>query len=158
MPILGKDSYVIFNHEDINSGEDYGFILKKDKEHGPAVVVQREIDSDGDISIKVFFDVILADDLIDPAGSPHVFGREDDYLMLTSYLTQTTGVTITTPAGVYSNIGSSGHNATEFHYPNLSIVSVQLNNSGTYYPPVPQEDYVASVWDGTLTWATSYWR
>ena len=33
-----------------------------------------------------------------------------------------------------------------------------LNNVGYYFPPADPEKLALSLWDGTLTWATSYWR
>ena len=39
-----------------------------------------------------------------------------------------------------------------------SIVKVGLNNVGYYFPPANPEQLALSVWDGTLTWETSFWR
>jgi hypothetical protein len=158
MPTLGTDCHIILTHTDVNGGSGYGFILSEDQPGHPAVTIQRELESDGTTNIRVFFQILLADDLLDPDGGQHSASRDTDYAMLEDYLAQNSGIAVSTPVGVFSAIGASGHTATEQHFPNHSLVACQLNNIGEYFSPADQADYLASVWDGTLTWATSYWR
>jgi len=63
-----------------------------------------------------------------------------------------------TPVGVFANLGALGHASNEIHLPDRSLVRCQFNNAGTYWPPVDPATLALSTWDGTLSWATSYWR
>jgi len=157
-PTIGKDCHMTLTHPSVNGGDPYGFILQVTDPHfGPGVTIQQVLT--GIVTtIKLFFHVLLADDLINPDGSVHSDDRATMYAMLKDFLTKLDSVTLTCPIGAYSNIGATGHVATEYHFTDLSIVVCQVNNAGTYFGPVDYEILLLSVWDGTLTWATSYWR
>ncbi|NPV87276.1 MAG: hypothetical protein HPY45_14855 [Anaerolineae bacterium] len=156
---LNQNCHITLTHPNVNSGDPYGFILhSEDRDRGPAVSIQRTTSADGDITIKIFFSVLLADQLINPDGSEHTDTRAEMYSKILEYLAQTSGLELETSAGVFSNVGASGHSATEIHFAPLSIITCQFNNAGTYYPPADPDLYLASVWDGSLTWATSFWR
>jgi len=156
---IGTNCHIRLTHADINGGDPYGFVLDHDnKIDGPPVTVQRQIDSDANTVIKVYFNVLLGDDLINPDGSQHAASKADMYAMLTAFLAKESGLSLDSVIGSYSNIGATGHCATEYHYGGRSVVACQLNNAGVYYPPVPSDQLYNSVWDGTLTWASSYWR
>jgi hypothetical protein len=155
---INTDCHVTLTHADINSGDPYGFILAvNDRSYGPGVTIQQTL-TGTTTTIKLFFHVLLADDLINPDGSVHAESRSDMYTAIKEYLTKLDGVTLTCPIGSFSNIGASGHVTTEYHFTDLSVIVCQVNNAGTYYGPVDYETLQLSVWDGTLTWATSYWR
>ena len=157
--VIGTDCHIRLTHADINSGNPYGFILDpQNKTAGPPVTIQREVDSDENTTIKIYFNVLMADDLINPDGSQHAASKSDMYDMLTAYLAKIDGLSLDTVVGTYSDIGASGHCSTEYHYGGRSVMACQLNNASTYWPPVLSADLYNSVWDGTLTWATSYWR
>jgi hypothetical protein len=160
MPTIGTDCHLTITHPDVNSGAAYGFILQaEDKNYGPAVSVQRQLNVDESINVKMFFTIILADNLITADGSYSTLTRADMYAKLHEYLTKPSGLIITTSVGVYTDIGAGGFSATEVHFGGLSLVTLQLTNTGAYFPPAPSDAYFGSVWDGTVYfWDTSYWR
>lgn len=156
---VGVNCHMKLTHSSINGGAAYGFVLRgESKDLGPDVSIQREVSSDGAVTVKVFFDVLLADDLRNPDGSDHSDSRAGMYAMLISYLAQLDGITLELGVGTLGNLGGTGHVATESHYGGLSVVACQLNNAGVYFPPVDAAAFNNSVWDGSLTWASSYWR
>lgn len=159
MPTVGTDCHIILTHPDVNGGDPYGFILQDDdKDFGPGVSLQREIDSLGNVSVRLFFNIIFTDSLTAPNGLPYPNTFADAYAKLTEYLSKMENLIVETPIGIYANVGATGHSATELHHAAVSIVSCQLNNAGTYFPAADPVRYLSSVWSGDLTWATSYWR
>ena len=64
----------------------------------------------------------------------------------------------TSPAGALTNLGALGFTADERHLPDHTVVKCQFNNAGSYFPPVDPEQLAQSIWDGPLTWETSFWR
>lgn len=165
--VIGENCHVILSHPEVNAGEEYGFISPRDdspRECGVQVI--REVTSDSTsesnattgTQLWLHFDVILADNLVDPNGAIHTKSRMQDYAMLLDFLAQPQGLALTTPAGTYSNLGALGWSADERHLPSHSIIKVGLNNVGYYFPPADPDLLALSVWDGTLTWETSYWR
>jgi len=105
-----------------------------------------------------FFDILLADNAINPDGSTHIASRLTDYNMLMTYLSQKSELVLTSPIGAIVNLFAIGFTADERHMPLKSIIKCQLNNYGIYFPPVDPITLSLSMWDGTLTWETSYWR
>jgi hypothetical protein len=159
MYTIGQNCHITLSHSTINAGQPYGFILQsEDRDRGPAVSIQRNTSAEGVITIKVFFSIILSDQLINPDGSEHSDNKSQMYSRILEYLACKDGLELGTTIGFFSDIGASGHSATEIHFGPLSIVTCQLNNIGLYYPPADPEYYLASVWDGPLSWATSFWR
>ena len=165
MPTIGIDCDIILTHPDVNSGVPYGFVLTPDPNNSPsAVSIQREVNALGEISIYIFFTLVLADDLQNPDGSEHADSRAVMYSMLLNYLGQTNGLTIGTVMGSWLGIGPLGHAATELHLPKASIISVKLYNATTYHPPVSETLFLNSLWSASpeetdaLTWETSLWR
>jgi hypothetical protein len=155
---IGANCHILLTHPDVNSGDPYGFLLQSlDNNYGPSFAIQRD-STDGIQNVRIFFHVLLADGLINMDGTLHEQGRTEMYNMLTAYLARSEELTITTIIGTIANIGATGHTATETHYSELSIVAIQLNNVGLYFDPVDITQYQLSLWDGTLTWASSYWR
>lgn len=160
MSEIGKDCHIKLTHQQVNGGEPCGFILDAGNVNSPGAVfsIQRVVDHDGEVSIRVFFDVLAADNLLNPDGSPHQEGRATIYETITSFLACREGISVETPVGIFNNVGAEGHSATELHYGSLSLISCQLNNVGPYYPPADPERFYASLWDGSMTWAEAYWR
>jgi hypothetical protein len=167
IPVIGEDCHVILSHADIDAGADYGFISPKDdspRECGAQFV--REVtsestevtDTTSGTRLWCHFDVILPDDLIAPNGAAHTKTRAQDYAKLLEFLSKPSGISLTTPAGTLLNLGSLGWSADERHMPGHSIIKVQLNNVGYYFPPADPELITSSVWDGILSWESSYWR
>jgi hypothetical protein len=160
MAEIGKDCHIKLTHSNVAAGEPCGFLLETGSVNspGPVFSIQREVDHDGTIAIRVFFDVLAADNLLNPDGSQHTLRREDIYQQITAFLTCLDGISVETPVGIFSNIGAEGHSATELHYAGLSLISCQLNNAGPYFPPADPERFYASLWDGDKNWAEAYWR
>jgi hypothetical protein len=157
-PTIKTDCDITLTHLDVNSGQPYGFLILPADKYGARVAVQRIIETDGTITQKFFFKVVLADGLINPDGSDHGKTRAEMYDMLCQYLSKTTGLILGTVMGNYPNMSAVGFSATEHHYGEISYVAVQMNNSGFYFKPADPATYNNSVWDGTLTWSTSCWR
>lgn len=166
-PTIGADCHVILSHPDIDFGAEYGFISPKDDSHreGGAQFVREVTSESTDYTnstsgtrLWCHFDIILADDLIAPNGAPHTKTRAQDYAKLLQFLAKPSGISLTTPAGTLVNLGALGWSADERHLPRYSIVKVQLNNVGFYFPPADPEAIKASVWDGSLLWDSSFWR
>jgi hypothetical protein len=160
MAEIGKDCHIKLTHNGINGGKPYGFILEAGNTNnpGPVFSIQRVVDHEGEVSIRVFFDVLAADELINPDGSVHHQSRSEIYGFITAFLTCQEGISVETPVGIFSNVGAEGHSATELHYSGMSLISCQLNNVGPYYAPADPERFYASIWDGDMTWAEAYWR
>jgi len=156
---IGQNCSITLQHNSVNGGAPYGYLLTgDDKNYGAAVSVQHEQDSAGLTKIRIFFCVLLADSLTNPDGTLHADSRAQMYQMLLNFLNQPSGLTLITSAVVFANIGASGFSATETHYEALTLVTCQMNNTGDYYPAPDPGNYALSLWDGTLSWATSYWR
>lgn len=158
-PVIGANCHLTLSHPNVNNAEPFGFLLRLpvgEPEH--TIAIQRERSSDGASRVKVFFDLLLADGLINPDGSRHAPDRGTSYAMLLAFLEQEGEITLANPTGVISGLGALGHSATELHFPARIQVSCQLSNVGSYFPPVPFDDFQASVWDGERNWALAYWR
>ncbi len=159
MPTIGMDCHITLTHPSVNGGLSYGFLVDEEEKgtRPGGVQITREVMTDG-TTVYVLFDIILADHAINPDGSPHAADRSHDYTMLLQYLAQISSIQLLTPVGLLANLFAVGFTADERHLPKSSLVKCQLNNSGIYWPPVPQAKFTASIWDGILTWGTSYWR
>ena len=165
MPTIGKDCDVLLVHPDVNDGNPYGFVLAPDaSNNGSSVSVQRELDSDDEIQIYIFFTIVLADELRNPDGSMHAENRQSMYTQLLEYLAKSEGLSIGTFMGTWLGIGPLGHSATELHLIDGSYISCKLTNISAYHPPVQSEVFFGSEWqadtpaDDVLTWDTSVWR
>jgi len=159
MPAIGTDCHITLAHVDIDGGAAYGFLVNVNHRIYPeGVRINREVISSGMIQVWLYFDVLLADDLLNPDGTIHAQTRAQMYSKLLQFLDMPSGIEVATPVGTFSNLGALGFTADERHMPLSSLVKVQLNNAGYYWPPVAPELLAQSVWDGVLTWNTSYWR
>ena len=164
----GMDCNIALSHPSINNGVPCGFLLDDSKEAGPAVSIQREAVRQDDGSYldnqKYFFTVILADKLPNPNGSTHLEDAAAMYEMLMQYLSQHSSLALLTPSGTFSGLYASGHYATEVHYPDISLVTVQMSSSGTSFDPVDVTRFIQSEWvdeavyAGEMTWSNTYWR
>jgi len=165
MPTIGTDCHITLTHPAVNGGLPYGFILSEQTRSRPeGIQVTREVFSeevafyDTGMRVWIHFDIMLADFLVNPNGSKHTQTRADSYAMLLQYLDQKDSINLESPIGTFVGLGALGYTAREKHFPTHSIVYCQLNNVGSYFPPVDPEILDQSIWDGSLTWATSYWR
>lgn len=166
-PTIGEDCHVILSHPSVDAGARYGFLSPQDntvKEEGVQVTrrVQSEDTTYADMHagtmLWIAFDVLCADNQRAPNGAKHPKTRLQDYSKLAEFLLQSSGITLETPVGAFTNLGALGYSADERHRPHHSIIKCELNNVGFYFPPVDPELLALSLWDGTLTWGTSYWR
>ena len=161
MPSIGQDCHLTLTHPAVNGGQPYGFLLNEEPGENTrpgGVQITRQVSSDGSILVWILFDVLMADHAINPDGSVHQASRIEDYHMLMEYLSQGSGIILTSPIGAILNLFAVGFTADERHMPYSSLIKCQLNNYGVYFPPVDAATLNLSVWDGTLTWDTSYWR
>ena len=159
-PVLGLDCHVRLTHAGVNGGAACGFLVVEDGAgtRPGGVQITHEVDSSGTTRLWLYFDVLLSDNSINPDGSLHAFSRAADYALLLQYLGRRDGLILDTPVGSFLNLGAVGWTADERHLPNSSVIKCQVNNIGVYWPPVDAALLELSIWDGTLTWATSYWR
>jgi hypothetical protein len=159
MATIGEDCHVTIAHAEINGGAPSGFITAREGSiRAGGAQVRREVYSDGTLKLTLYVDILLADSLVNPNGSPRAGSRAADYALLSRYLERRSGLEVGTPVGVFANLGALGHAANELHLPDRSLVRCQFNNAGTYWPPVDPALLTLSTWDGTLSWSTSYWR
>ncbi len=165
--VIGQNCHLMLQHADVDAGAYHGFVCPRDgsvREGG--VQVNREVVSESTVytntsagtRLWIHFDVICADALSNPDGSEHAETRAEDYARLLEYLAQPAGLQLVTPVGSFSNLGALGFSADERHQPGQSIIKCQLNNAGYYFPPVDPALLDQSIWDGSLTWETAYWR
>ena len=160
MPTIGTDCHVTLTHPNVNGGTAYGFVLDPNSNYPEGLAIKREVFSELTLPMKVwvYFDVVLADDLINPDGSQHTETRAGMYGKLVEYLGKQEDVQITFSMGTVVGLGAIEYAATEKHYAEYSTVRVHLTNMGSYFGVIDEGAYNNSVWDGTLTWETSYWR
>ncbi len=160
MPNIGVDCHLTLAHAAVNQGDDYGFILDPESHYPEGIAIKREVFTDLEHPMKVwvYFDVLLADGLLNPDGSRHIQTRLEMYEKLVQYLGEQEGLQLVFGLGAITGLGAIEYAATEKHYSDHSVIRVQLTNVGAYFGVIDEEDFNNSVWDGTLTWATSYWR
>jgi hypothetical protein len=168
MVIPGVNCHIAFSHPQVNNGAPFGFLLDESKEAGPAVSIQREavLQDDGSYldNQKYFFTILLGDRLPNPDNSTHQETAADMYAALMRYLGCHSSLALLTPTGSFSGLFASGHYATEVHYPDITLVTVQMSNSGSSFEPVDVTRFIQSNWvDGALyagdmTWSTTFWR
>ena len=160
MPTIGTDCHITLEHANVNGGAAFGFVLAAESNLKEGVYVKREVFTDDLLPMKVwtFFDVILADDLLNPDNTAHEESKNTMYLMLMDFLDEQEDIILSFVGGSLTSLGAIEFAASEKHYPGYTIVRVQLTNLGEYFGLVITERYDLSLWDGTLTWETSYWR
>ena len=158
-PILGKDCHIILSHPEIDAGAGYVFLLAEDQViKSGGVQITREVDSAGTTRLWLHFDVLLANRAVNPDGQIRSQPRSADYAKLCQFLSKRGEISITSPAGTLLSLGAVGWTADERHLPGYALIKCQFNNTGIYWPPVDPELLSLSVWDGSLTWVTAYWR
>jgi hypothetical protein len=168
MAAPGIDCHIALSHAEINGGVPYGFLLDESKDAGPAVSIQREAvkQDDGTFtdSQKYFFTVVLGDRLTNPDNSLHPQTGAEMYVALMQYLGKHSCLALLTPTASFSGLFASGHFATEIHYPDITLVTVQMNSAGSSFDPVDITLFIQSFWvdgeayAGDMTWSNTYWR
>jgi hypothetical protein len=171
MPTLGTDCQFILAHADINGGTPTGFMLadgtaiscqRSANEVTPAVGNNPAVYKD---ETKLFASIVCADYLQLPNGQRDSRTRAQVYAALISYLAKHAGgLSVTTPVGLYANMFSLSHLATEAHYPGYSLVICTFSNLNTAFAPVDPFAYSSSQWvdvgsyAGAQNWGNSLWR
>jgi hypothetical protein len=156
---LGANCHVRLTHTEVNNGETYGFLCQQETGVFPGgVKITHEVDSAGGTRLWIYFDVLLSDHSINPDGSAREGSRAGEYALLMQYMAKQNGLVLDTPVGSFINLGAIGWTADERHTPSSSIVKCQINNAGVYWPAVDTTLLELSLWDGTLTWGSAFWR
>ncbi|MCE5208274.1 MAG: hypothetical protein LLG42_08180 [Chloroflexi bacterium] len=160
MHIIGSNCHITLRHPDINGGEAYGFVLDPASHYPEGLAIKREVFTGLTIPMKVwvYFDVLLADDLINPDGSRHEANRQEMYTMLMAYLGKLKDIQFGFGLGAIVGLGAIEYAATEKHYAGYSTIRVHLTNAGGYQGVIDESRFNLSFWDGDLTWETGYWR
>jgi hypothetical protein len=163
MPTIGQDCHITLTHPLVNGGQPYGFLVNENGGTRPGgVQITHEVDTYGSTRLWIYFDILLADNVINPDGSFRQTTRQADYAMLLAYLSQLDSIQLDTPIGVFLNLGAIGWTADERHLPGSSIMKCQINNVGYYWPPVPDDILAQCVWGadsiGSMNWSCGYWR
>lgn len=167
MIAINQDCSIALIHPDVNNGLPFGFLLDSSNEEGPAVSIQRESQKDENDTVsdtqKYFFTVILADDLRNPDGTIHCDSAVEMYDKLLEFLSKHSLLALMTARGTFTGLYTAGHFATETHFPDVTLVSVQLCSEATSFYPADLEKYVQSFWfedvyTGAMSWSNSYWR
>lgn len=164
----GVNCHIALSHPQVDNGEPYGFLLDESKEAGPAVSIQREAVRQDDGSYvdnqKFFFTILLGDRLPNPDNSLHQESGAAMYTALLRFLGQHRDLALLTPGGTFSGLFAAGHYATEIRYPDITLVTVQMSNTGSAFSPVDIARFIQSLWvdgetyTGEMTWSNSYWR
>ena len=164
MPTLGTDCQFALYHADVNAGAGDGFMTAD----GTAVAAQRSAMqiTTGTYTeeTKLFASIVCADRMQLPNGARDTRTRAQVYAALIAYLQKRSGLTVSTPAGVYTGMFCLAHLATESHYPGYSVIVCTFSSTGAAFAPANVVSYNASKWidpgtyTGTMTWGNSVWR
>ncbi len=158
--IIGSNCHITLAHPDVNNGEPFGFVLDPASHYPEGLAIKREVYSGlaQPMKVWVYFDILLADRLVNPDGSLHQTGRLEMYAMLTAFLGKSSGLRFGFGLGSIVELGALEYAATEKHYADVSAVRVQLTNLSGYAGVINETRYQLSLWDGSLIWESSYWR
>jgi hypothetical protein len=164
MPTIGVDCDVILTHPDVNGGEGVGFILKRARATVSGLVTLRRqayrLPEGGYTDRLVWWMTILcSDQLLNPNGGRHGRSRNDIYYDLTCFLAARNGITMECETGIWTDLHATLTVTTEYLGRLSDEVVLRLNNGAfSDIAPIDRDRFLASVWDGPLTWDTSYWR
>jgi hypothetical protein len=164
MATIGVDCDIKLTHPDVNGGEPVGFVLRRARKTVSGLVTLRRQayrDPEGYYVDRLVFwmTVHVADELLNPNGSRHARTRAQIYASLLEFLAARSGITLECQAGIWTDLHATLTVTTEYLGRLTDEVVLRLN-SGNYYDliPIDRERFLASEWDGVLTWDTSYWR
>jgi hypothetical protein len=164
MATIGVDCDVKLTHPDVNGGDAVGFVLKRARQTVSGLVTLRRQayrDPEGYYVDRLVFwmTVHAADQLLNPDGSRHQRTRTQIYDSLLEFLAARSGITLECATGIWTDLHATLTVTTEYLGRLTDEVVLRLN-SGNYYDliPIDRERFLASEWDGVLTWDTSYWR
>jgi hypothetical protein len=168
IPAIGINCDLMLLHPSVNSGLAYGFLLDHTKSAGPMISIQRNaaLDAQGNYidTTKYFFTLLIQDNARQPDGELSILTAAAQYAMLLNFFTQHTGIALVTPYGVFSNLFTIEHYATEAQLSDTNLITVQLSSDDQYYYPPNYDLYIQSFWvdeltyTGTRTWSNQYWR
>ncbi len=164
MATVGVDCDITLTHPDVNGGLPVGFILKRARATVSGLVTLRRqayrLPEGGYTDRLVWWMTILcSDELLNPNGSRHARDRQDIYDDLVAFLNARTGITLDTINGIYTDLHATLTVTTEYIGRLSDEIVLRLNNGAfNDLAPIDRERFLASVWDGVLTWDTSYWR
>lgn len=175
MPTIGKDCDITLTHPDVNGGNPVGFLLynlapaqrQAGKAYGPSVKIHYESYNQATGQIQdvrhLWFTVLIADQALNPDGSPHAQTAAVARAHLINILMQHSQITLTTPAGSIAGLYSNDHVMIQNIFPYFDTVEVHLTTRSAHFAPVDPTLYFNSLWaaedyTGIMTWDNSYWR
>jgi|YNPNPStandDraft_1061719.scaffolds.fasta_scaffold03776_10 hypothetical protein len=168
MPVIGVDCDITLQHPAVNGGQPCPFLLHPKAGQGTLVQVHHEVYSDtlgGFSDVRhLWFDVLIADSLINPDGSTHTQDAQTMYRNLVDIITQHRDITLTTRSGTITGLYALEHVMEHKIFTDgRIIVRCHLTTRSTHYQ-VNGELYFASQWvdegsySGMMNWDNSYWR
>lgn len=168
MPTPGIDCDITLTHADVNAGEPLGFVLQAaNTRTGPQVRIHHEVYTDAQaqpFAVRhLWFDVLIADDLLAPNGSR--LGSPASALLthLTAIAAAYSNIALNTRLGVISGLYALEHALIYSIRHDHTVITVHLTTRSTNFQPADPAYYFASVWQaadyvGEMDWDNSYWR
>lgn len=164
MATLGVDCDITLSHPSVNSGQPVGFNLRRSRENNTGLVTLRRqayLQPDGSYQDRLmfWFTILAANELINPDGSICTYTRAEIYSYILEFLAQRSGIALTCAAGTFTDLYATLSTTLEYLGRDKDEITVSLNNgAATQTAPIDTTRFNNSLWDGPLTWATSYWR
>lgn len=162
-PVLGQDCDITLAHPAINAGRPVGFLVRRARD-GTLVTLRRQayLNSDGGAytdRLRFEMTVLAADHLHNPDGSEHARTRAQIYADLLAFIAARSGITLVTHTGVWTGLYATLTLSSERLGQFSEAVALCLNNgAATQTLAIDPARFNNSLWDGVLTWASSYWR
>ncbi|NPV55234.1 MAG: hypothetical protein HPY76_00975 [Anaerolineae bacterium] len=168
MPTPGKDCDITLAHPLVNGGEPVGFMLHPANQLiGPEVRIHHEVYTDAlaqhfDVR-HLWFDVLIADELLAPDGSRLAGAASQMLAHLTAIAAAHTNIALDTRLGVISGLSALQHALIYSIRHDHTVITVHLTTHSANFQPANPAYYFASVWQaadysGEMDWNNSYWR
>ncbi|RPI94768.1 MAG: hypothetical protein EHM39_12105 [Chloroflexi bacterium] len=161
MASIGVDCDITLTHPAVNGGAPVGFVAKRRGNRLVMVKRQAYMTPDGTYSDRIWFwvTVVCSDDIRNPDGSKHAATRSQIYSNLLAFLAARTGITLTCGTAVWNDLYATLTTTQEYLGQDSDELILSLNNGAmTQTAPIDHDRFANSLWDGPLTWETSYWR
>ncbi len=169
LPIPGRDCDIALSHAAVQAGEPVGFVLlrRASDDYGPAVRVHVEsytsaLGEAQDVR-HLWFTVLLAQDALNPDGSPPARTPAELRALLMEIVLQHRDIILHTPAGLITGLAAGGQVMIHHLRPQVETVEVHLTTRLNHFAPLDPARFAASLWQdaaycGEMHWDNSYWR